>query len=824
MNNSSSFDQLDDIIGSGGNGIILGESGIGKSYFIDKWLEKHSDDFFTLHINNSPFNTCSYGALNNSLTLEIINLQCEGKYKKLIELSYIIPCMERSLIQIMKNMKYKELDFEKIIHEQKNIKFDRANTIFLIEYIESLAVGKRICICCDNIQWYDKESLETLFSMALCPKSQKWIILFSYTTNSRFTDENHNIYIQDAFNEIELSPINRCIFIELLKWQKEELPILCQEILHTKIAFSKKQYHTLFKYTQGQPFYLKTILEVFVKENIIEISSKETKVKKWNEDHLKNILNNFVLKKIKKSYKIIPDSKKLLETASVIGEIFSDDTIEKICDEINAFKILIKVQQESKIINHVLEYNEWKFEHFLIQGAIYDSLGKKARSIHLKIADFLASEVDQNLYGKIAMHYEMAGETSKSIEYEIKEVSYLLEKGCYNSASEKITAFEQKTHIPALPEKLLFLFYKMKIKTLFFNRKYNESISLSNKILGWENIPTEMQSECLLWIGKSYLKLDTRPDYIKGRCFLRKAKILYEKKFNYTELGKIYGTIAVAYAHLNRHKRAKFYFEQAQRRLSENGDQIALLKQQKQCVIFMRPKNAALFLEKTAESFGKLDMPQEQIMALNNAATQYIFMREKRAKSLLEKALKISRSCGKFGIAYIHNNIAIINIENKEKSYRSFEEARKFASRASEKLIIEINAVTLELRNGTLPNNCIDKLEKLKNDAEKIGEDEYILPVTINLARAYIMNSNFDQAFNLIAGIEKQMRQCQSFYRFTLWMELIKECSDKSIVGAEELYNEYHKILSNENKNNFNLQPIKYDDYALLTLQFWSDN
>ena len=139
-------------------------------------------------------------------------------------------------------------------------------------------------------------------------------------------------------------------------------------------------------------------------------------------------------------------------------------------------------------------------------------------------------------------------------------------------------------------------------------------------------------------------------------------------------------------------------------------------------------------------------------------------------------------------------------------------------------MIIEINAVTLELRNGTLPNNCIDKLEKLKNDAEKIGEDEYILPVTINLARAYIMNSNFDQAFNLIAGIEKQMRQCQSFYRFTLWMELIKECSDKSIVGAEELYNEYHKILSNENKNNFNLQPIKYDDYALLTLKFWSDN
>lgn len=794
---------------------IEGESGIGKSFLVDEFLNHHK--MFVVKIIGHPLNHSPYSAISQSLVDLVSNRSFPKDFIKnaVQELIYMMPKFGIYIKRI------KEIDTKSYLLKQNGIALDKPNIPGIIRLIERISSNTPICLYCDNIQWLERESFEAILEMLISKTERKWLYILTYTPNA----DNKLLSPEEITSKLTyVAKYGFYFHFKISRWKFYDMSKISSYILNGECNFSNDQYSILYQYTQGVTLYIKTVFDVLIQKKIIEYKDYTWySERKWSGTIILDILKNSILEKIKNVYRNLPESKQILEIASVLGEFFSEEQINSIFETNDCFCILNEVEKQFQLVQYIIQDDFWKFDHYLIQNCIYRSIGR-VKDLHHRIASCL--EQSKNVdYGQVSMHYKLSGDIFNYNANKIKEIRQLLEIGCHTAALNIVEEFEEDLlsfHLLDSKEKENFFF--LKARCYFHSKFYEKSISILTQILD-ENGSSDKEetAEYMKWLGKSYLKLSTQQSFNIGITYLIKAKDFYEHRGANSDLGYICMDLVVAYAHINQLDKAREVYEEAENYFNAAKDQVGILRLQRRNVIFMENKISAPIIEQSANVFETLNLLHEMIMSLNNAATQYLFLKEyEKTQNILERCIHASAERGGFGLVYIYNNLGVLSCykEEYDEAKKFFELAGKENMREVEKLIIQINESTILANNSH--KKVIPLLKEIYNKCIQTGENEYIIPATINLSKQYYKIGDYKSSQKLLLGIENEIFKIRSFYKSYSWYALLKECCLRT--QSNHLLQKIQEKHLNKIQTINTMQPYIYNNYILLTMQFWSEN
>lgn len=799
-----------------------GESGIGKTYWSTRFIELAKGDAYFVNINGIFLDQSAYNTINSAVYKHISShlLNQEIALNLLQKIAAGLPRFGQYISPFFDtNKKYDALIN---LIKKSGINPHEPNVFNIIDFFESLAKKQKIILICDNIQWFDKDSFNLIFNLLAVIADHNWFCIINYTTNAEVQQVSH--YELGSLISQLSSQYEHVSFLEMRRLDKDEIFKFCSDVLGFPINLTPNQIDIVFEYSKGLPYYVKTIVQILKERGLIYFENGIWKSKHiWHSEYIKELLKDCIKERILTIYQKIPGSRDALEIASVFGEEFDEDSINSLFEGKDSFLLFSNVEAKFRLIHYLTDERYWIFEHSLVQNYIYQSLGTKAKDLHLKIAKYLTKTTVA--YLKIAMHFRQAGDFENAIQFELKEIEQLLNAGCYRSAaqlSEKIENDWVGLFVLSNDKKIQYEILKGKIR--FHIVQYEAAIELFTTLLGYNNCSENITAQCHHWIGRAFLKLSTQSDFKLGLDHLIQAKELYNKLNLEEDLGIVYSDLVVAYAHLNNISKAELAFKQAEHYFNNTKNIVGMLRLQRRSIIFMPPKLSAPLLMRAGDVFKKMNLQHEQIMTYNNAATQLIYAGDMdKADMMLQDALATSINLDGFGQVYIYNNLGIISYIKGDfvEASRYFESGRKGKFRLVEQLIIDVNeSVVLLVKSGPVVMEPL--LYRLYQKALDVGENDYIVPTGLNFAKCLVRMGNLSKGKSLLIELKEKVNLLNSDYEKYLWYSALNECFAMSndLENLKKLKDEISVI----SRNNAELYPIYKSDYSLITMQFWSDN
>lgn len=810
----TAFDNIDQ---NGQTVILCGISGIGKSYHSKKFIDLIRDEIYLINVNGLFVEQSSYSTINSAVYKHISEqlVDKEITFNLLQKLAAGIPRFGQYISHFFDTNK--EHDALINLVKKSGINPNEPNVFNIIGFFDSLAKGKKVVMYCDNIQWFDKESWRLLIKLTAATTDHRWLCLLNYTTNAEITQLNHYDFV-GTINQMRLGDYVTVLNIET--FPQDQIQSFCQETLGIPILISPEQWTTIYEFSKGVPYYLKTVLQL-LKENgqLKRVEQQWVGQGNWQSEQLRMVLKDCVKERVTDIYRKIPGSRDTLELASVFGEEFQEDSINALFELQDSFSLLSSIESKFRLIQYLADERSWMFEHSLVHSYIYQSIGVKAKSLHLKIARYLEG-INSDNYIKIAAHFQQAGEQEAATLYQLKEAEQLLQSGCYNAAADLIDNVAQDwLAIFSLSELQKQNFEILKGKAKFHTVQYEAAIEIFTAMLFDDTASAETKALCHRWLGRSYSKLNRQSDFQTGLDHLETARAVFEDLNMFEDLGFVYADLVVAYAHLNRINDAEAAFKRAEHFFNRTKNKLGMLRLQRRTVIFMEPKLSAKLLETTGNILKNMNLPNEQIMTFNNAATQFIYSGDlEKAKSLLLESLTVSINIGGFGQVYLYNNLGMINyIENNiEDATHCFSCGRSGRYRHVEQLIIDINESAVLSKKLPI-EGLVVIFNRIYQKALEVGENDYIVPAGLNLAKATGRNGGWQMSIDLLLEIEESVKELNSDYSTFMWYSSIRECLDNGMVAPAGFSASIQPIWDLNN-------PIYNSDFSLISMQFWSDN
>lgn len=802
--------------------IISGESGIGKSYYSEKFFSLLGEDVYLIRANGLFVEQSAYGTINSAVYKHISErvLDTEITLNLLQKIAAGIPRFGQYLSLFFDTNKRHNALFNLV--KKSGINPNEPNIFNIIGFFEKLAKEKPIVLYCDNIQWFDRDSWRLIVSLISVIPERKWLCLINYTTNAEIVQISHYDFA-DSIHQLRSNPNVSAIDID--RMPQKQLQEFCEEALGLPLTLSEEKELLLYEYSKGVPYYIKTILQVLKNNNYIILRGKEwVSEGNWISENIRETLRNCVKERVAAIYRKIPGSRDTLELASVFGEEFQDDAINGLFEIKDSFNLLSSIEAKFRLIQYLVDDRAWMFEHSIIQNFIYQSIGTRAKDFHLKIAHYLESSGSVNNL-KIAFHFQQAGEQALSTDYHFKEAEELLTSGCYNSSSDLIDKISEDWMVLfSLTDQQKKDFEILKGKVKFHTVQYQAALEIFISILNESKGDKFTQALSHRWLGRIYSKLNSQTDFQSGLNHLETAKEYYEDMNSLEDLGFVYADLVVAYAHLNRLKEAEASFRKAEQYFNITKNKLGMLRLQRRSVIFMDIKFSAVLLEKTGLILKNMNLPNEYIMTINNSASQFIYIGElRKAKEMLMDAMSISVNVGGFGQVYIYNNLSLISyIENElgeAAEYLNLGRNSKF--RFVEQLIIDINESVVLAKKMPI-SSMMTIFDRLYRKALEVGENDYLIPTKINFAKAVGRSGNWESASSLLYEIRPILQSRNCDYENTMWYFAIKECLDALNVNDDTLALDealLNNILIQSTNNKFH-----QSDYCLISMQFYSDN
>lgn len=807
--------------GSGQIMILRGESGIGKSFIANKFLSELPEDHFIMRIKTSPTakeNLSSiYESLYNILSHEDLK---KAKFVTLVKkYTKLIPGFGRYISPLIEITDREAISSILTISE---IEIGHSPNPHIYNLVKEVSSDRLLIIFCDDIQWLDSSSWQFVVYLSSLIKNTRTLIIMAYNDHvstwcEKDEKEDTIEYWRSHPDEFNLSSLG------LERWREKNLSILIKDILGKSCTLSKAQLKAIYDRSRGVPLYVKSMLDFLVEEGYIKKEKENfVGIGDWNKIDLWATLRKTISHKIERVYKKIPESRAILEVGSVLGNQFNDGDIDSILYLCNSYVVLSKIESEYAIVKYLFDFRMWEFEHSLIREAIYKSLCFESSKLHLKVAEFLDINRPDEYLG-IAYHYKKAGFLKESISYKMKEIQQLINRSLFESAYQLVRDCdaEIENDPSILDDEKVTQFIFLKGKTLYYRTKYKEALEQFQRV-GQMSLSEVRFAEYHRWLGKCFIKLDSQEDFEYGRIHLEDAAKTYLSQEDYKNLGRTHTDLVVAYAHLNKFEEAEKAYVNAEKYLNIAKDSIGMACLQRRSMIFMDRKFSIPILLKIAESFKKYGILHERIMALNNAATEYMYLNDlQKAKEILERALTDSVDLGDFGASYLYNNLGIIYIYLGEynKSLECFDFAIENSNREILNLIIAVNrSVPLMKLNG--PNATLSHLERTFRKALAVGEKTYALSAAINLAYANIVLENYTKALSILENIgPMDPKYSYSSYKNTKWYKLLYEVCEK--IGDSEALSNLEKKYSwcLEEKKGIFYEPL----FSIIDMQYWSD-
>ena len=205
----------------------------------------------------------------------------------------------------------------------------------------------------------------------------------------------------------------------------------------------------------GTPFYIEEIVNNLIETKILCFDDGNWNLaRRLTETDIPLSIQGVIAARIDR---LDPVSKRVLQTASVIGQSFYYSLIKMVTELQGELNDSLTILETIDVIREKSNDPdiEYLFKHAIMRDVVYNSLLKKDRGpIHRKVANLMENILKdrvEEFYEIIAFHYQKSGDNDKAIEYLIKAGG----KSMKSYASEEANNFYREAYdiINAKPDR-----------------------------------------------------------------------------------------------------------------------------------------------------------------------------------------------------------------------------------------------------------------------------------------------------------------------------------------------------------------------------------
>ena len=411
--------------------IVGGYSGVGKSTLIEKIKEEIED--FNIYFAQEKFEqqkpTQSFNIISKAISKYIKTI--------ILEENEIVEKLQNELIVSLGDNIQLMLDFipelKLLIDESyilSSLQPNEAQSRFNITFLKFMkiisSISKKIVLVIDDMQWCDVSIIKMIELILNDENITNVSLLLTHRDNE--LKSNHPFYVMlsqyeqnENYVKLSLNPLTL-----------NEIEKMLEDTFNAKSINLSKFASLLKEKTDGNPFFIKTILSTLHNDGLIYFDNKK---KKWKYDLVAiekiDISENIVESLTKQIDKLPKDIKNILTYASLLGNNFNVKDLACILDlELDE---LIEITENS--IEFIIKNKKFnfKFSHDKIQEAFTLGLSlEEKEQFHLKVGRYFLNKKDDKNIFMITNHFNEAKELIKNSE-EKKELLELNQKCAVDS-------------------------------------------------------------------------------------------------------------------------------------------------------------------------------------------------------------------------------------------------------------------------------------------------------------------------------------------------------------------------------------------------------
>ncbi|UPT76789.1 diguanylate cyclase [Sulfurovum sp. XGS-02] len=369
--------------------LVQGKSGMGKSSFINKVIDKNKNNFshickFKL---DSGEQSTPYQILYITLSTmvrEIIS-QDEKTLKRyrnkllssLGEQAYMLTEVIPEIHMILGQ----DPSTEHVKNKEQKVNLDN----LLVRFMQIFLLDERpLCIFADDIQWADVVTLQWIKSVIL--NLENVIVFMAYRDDE--TEISDNPLFGTVLQELKVFDL-KIYEMTMSPLSKDHIETLIRDNIQLEVG--KEVADIIFERTRGNPFFVKEYLKQLYKDDVIWFDMQQLE---WRCDlHKINALqiSDNVFDMLSNNIdSLSPYVRNLLCIASCMGNTFSHELLKNVFNQDELFEKSLALALASGwiVIDHTntLDEKRYRFLHDKMQHAIHNLLlGKVLHKVHYKI-------------------------------------------------------------------------------------------------------------------------------------------------------------------------------------------------------------------------------------------------------------------------------------------------------------------------------------------------------------------------------------------------------------------------------------------------------
>ncbi|MFO8109856.1 MAG: AAA family ATPase, partial [Thermoplasmata archaeon] len=345
------------------------------------------------------------------------------------------------------------------LSDRREMMFDK-----ITKAVNDLAEMNPVFLFIDDLQWIDDSSAKLLHHLARHVRESRVFIMGAYRPEELTVDAE--LPMESLLKRMTAERLVEEIDLDRLAFKDSSMII--KKILRTEYL-PQSFLLMLHRETEGNPYYIKEIINSMVDEGIIDPYSYA-----WNPDEeLSNIVVPSSIKDIttRRIERLNKQEKKILMYASVIGTEFDFRILES-CTDIDVVELLdiIDELETRGMIHEKMDTDEeiFRFNHIQTRLTIYSTMGKsRKRVLHNQVGEAIENIFEDNLKDYIfalSRHFYQGQNYQKAYDYSLKAGEKSLGRYAIKNAIEyfqKARESLQNIHVESSDEKDIALLRKI---------------------------------------------------------------------------------------------------------------------------------------------------------------------------------------------------------------------------------------------------------------------------------------------------------------------------------------------------------------------------
>lgn len=469
---------------------VIGEAGVGKSRLLEEfeiWLDQQAGETDLLKGRSSPELQESPYSLLRDVFGQRFQIQASDKVRDVYQKfesgigeaftgeAYAV--MQAHFIGQLLGFEFGDSPHLQGVSDDAMQLRDRA-WIYLSEFVKQTATFSPLLIFLDDVHWADDSSLDLINYLGQSLSDQRVMVVClarSVLYERRpLWGEGQKSHTKIDLNSLSTRDCRR--LVEEILQRMGQVPLALRELVVSN--------------ADGNPFYIEELIKILIDSGVIIIDSDPWRVDPSQltgilaEMNIPTTLSSLLQARIDQ---LVPDEKKALQQASVVGRVFWDEVVYYLesfssgegAEKADISGILDKLRQKEMIYHRetssVSGAQEYFFKHTILRDVAYDTILKKNRvSYHAMVAKWLMTENAERageLTGMIAEHLESAGEISAAISYYRQAGEQAARQYANQSALRYLDHALEMTGESELHERFAILLAREQVYSLLGSRK-----------------------------------------------------------------------------------------------------------------------------------------------------------------------------------------------------------------------------------------------------------------------------------------------------------------------------------------------------------------